>query len=57
MVILIIEEELYIANVGDSRAVLSKNFGETVVQVTLDHKPSEEEEQKRIVIAGGKVYQ
>ena len=57
MVILIIEDELYFANVGDSRAVLSKNFGENVVQVTLDHKPSEEEEQKRIVNAGGRVYQ
>lgn len=47
----------YIANVGDSRAVLSGGNGKKVFTLTKDHKPSEESEQKRIIAAGGKVYQ
>lgn len=57
VVTLIIDQTMYIANVGDSRAVLSKNYGERVVAVTVDHKPSDENEQKRINLAGGRVYQ
>lgn len=54
---LIIDDDLYIANTGDSRAVLSSNGGEKFVQITKDHKPSEEPEKKRILKAGGQVYQ
>ncbi len=44
---------MYVANVGDSRAVVSVQ-GEAVV-VTEDHKPSRREEKCRIVRAGGYV--
>lgn len=57
VVTLIVDDMMYFANVGDSRVILSKNNGETVVPVTNDHKPSDLEEQKRITLAGGRVYQ
>lgn len=48
---------MYIGNVGDSRAILSQNFGREVTSLTRDHKPSDPLEKKRILQAGGKVYQ
>lgn len=57
VVALIVEDMCYIANVGDSRAVLSLNGGKTVEALTNDHKPGEEGENRRIVENGGKVYQ
>ncbi|XP_043253841.1 probable protein phosphatase CG10417 [Colletes gigas] len=45
--------ELYVANVGDSRCVLCSN-GEAV-DLSLDHKPEDEPEKKRIIKAGGKI--
>jgi protein phosphatase 2C family protein 2/3 len=47
----------YIANVGDSRAILSKSNGKVSQAITTDHKPNEESEEKRIIENGGKVYQ
>eukprot|EP00742_Colponemidia_sp_Colp-10_P001241 GILJ01001337.1.p1 GENE.GILJ01001337.1~~GILJ01001337.1.p1 ORF type:complete len:422 (+),score=56.29 GILJ01001337.1:71-1336(+) len=52
---------LYTAGVGDSRAVLGrvKSHGSsmvTAVDLTIDHKCSIPEEQKRIQNAGGEVY-
>ena len=50
-------DELYVANVGDSRAIMSCNSGERITQLSLDHKASDEYEQKRIFDAGGRIYQ
>jgi serine/threonine protein phosphatase PrpC len=47
----------YIANVGDSRAVMSLDGGKEVIQLTNDHKPNDINEKKRITDSGGKVYQ
>jgi hypothetical protein len=47
----------YIANVGDSRAVMSCDLGNEVRELTNDHKPNDPNEKKRIIEAGGKVYQ
>lgn len=52
-VILIVGEMCYAANVGDSRAVLSMNNGEKIVDLSDDHKPSELKEYNRIIKAGG----
>lgn len=39
----------YIANVGDSRAIMSSRMGEIVSELSIDHKASDEYEQKRII--------
>lgn len=47
----------HIANVGDSRAILSSEKGTRVYNLSRDHKPLEDEEYKRIIQCGGRVYQ
>ncbi|CAH8603553.1 unnamed protein product [Schistosoma bovis] len=44
---------LYVANAGDSRAVLCR--GGAAVDLSNDHKPEDEDEKARIVAAGGTV--
>ena len=57
VVIIIVDKKIYIANVGDSRAILSVNLGREYIIVTEDHKPSNEKEKIRIIQNGGQVYQ
>ena len=47
----------YFVNVGDSRAVLgsSKDSRKISCQMTIDHKPNREDEQRRIENSGGEV--
>ncbi|KAM3141727.1 hypothetical protein pb186bvf_006049 [Paramecium bursaria] len=55
VVALIIDTICYIANVGDSRAILSQyGKGKTI---TIDHKPNQSDEQTRIIKNGGEIYQ
>ena len=70
-VVLIVGEMCYVANVGDSRAVLSGyiyniyiyiyisyRFGGTkIFPLSKDQKPSNEGEKERIYNAGGDIYQ
>ena len=56
IVILIIENRVYIANVGDSRAILSAKNGSKFYPLSRDHRPGDENEYKRILDAGGKIY-
>jgi serine/threonine protein phosphatase PrpC len=44
---------LWVANIGDSRAIMNK--GHKSIPLTKDHKPDDPEENKRIVELGGKV--
>ena len=41
------------ANLGDSRAIMSANKGKTLFSVSRDHRPSDKGEQARIVENGG----
>lgn len=43
------------ANLGDSRCILGSNDGCAEVALSVDHKPECEEEERRIVAAGGVV--
>ena len=53
IVALRVENKLYVANAGDSRAVISR--GGTAMALSDDHKPLNTEERTRIEAAGGYV--
>ncbi len=44
IVVLIVGDWCFVANVGDSRALLSKNSGKEAMPLSKDHKPSEKDE-------------
>ena len=46
----------FVANVGDSRSVMSGDSGNKIFVLSKDHKPLDEDEHKRIVEGGGKIY-
>ncbi|KXJ23938.1 putative protein phosphatase 2C T23F11.1 [Exaiptasia diaphana] len=50
-VVVIKNNKVYCANVGDSRCIASRRGA--VEQLSYDHKPSNEEETRRIIAAGG----
>ena len=55
--ILIIEFKMYCINLGDSRAVLgAKKMGKKIaLEMSIDHKPTRDDETKRINESGGEV--
>ena len=55
--LLIINNIAFIANVGDSRCLISYNNGKIKKAVTRDHKPNYSYEKERIVNNGGIIYQ
>ena len=56
IVVLIINDSCYIANLGDSRALYSLDDGKNFYQLSRDHKPNDPIEKKRIYKAGGNIY-
>ena len=57
IIILIVDTNIYIANVGDSRCLLSMDNGNKYIEVTQDHKPNSPKEIIRIKKNGGNIYQ
>ena len=57
IIIIIVDTLIYIANVGDSRCLLSMDDGKKFVVVTKDHKPNSPNEIMRIKNNGGNIYQ
>lgn len=57
IVALLVEKRVFIVNVGDSRAIMSCDGGNFCMNLSIDHKPNDENEQKRILANGGRVYQ
>ena len=49
-------EVCYIANVGDSKAIMSCEKGTKIQVLNREHKPSDQEEKERILSYGGKLY-
>lgn len=56
IVVLIVEDNCFVANVGDSRAIMSSDGGTKTYTLSRDHKPADELEKKRITEAGGQIY-
>jgi serine/threonine protein phosphatase PrpC len=54
--IMCVDDDIYVINVGDSRALMSKSEGIYIDALTKDHKPMEPGEYKRITTNGGKIY-
>lgn len=56
IVVLIVGDIAYVANTGDSRAIMCIDGGRNFVQLSRDHKPEDPDETERIEKNGGKVY-
>ena len=56
LVAIFFDNKIYIANIGDSRAILSINGGTKVKQLTVDHKPDNMKEFERAIKNGSKIY-
>lgn len=50
------DDSLVFVNVGDSRAIMSKNEGADLQICTFDHKPQFFTEMQRIFKLGGQLY-
>ena len=56
LVSLIFDNKIYIANLGDSRAIMSMNGGTKIKALTNDHKPNNPKEYERAIKNGSKIY-
>lgn len=53
---MIIDDQAYVINVGDSRCIMSLDAGANIGVLSRDHKPDDDKERVRIQAAGGKIY-
>ena len=54
--VLIIESKIIVINLGDSWVIGYSSQNQSVTQITVDHKPENLDEQKRIFNLGGYLY-
>jgi len=52
----VFSNRIIVANIGDSRTIMSRKRGAEIVDLSEDHKPESKSEQIRIQQAGGSVY-
>ena len=57
LILLLVNNDIYIGNVGDSRCIGSFNNGKIQRDITRDHKPNAIYEKERILANGGRIYQ
>lgn len=55
VVALVHDNNIYVANAGDSRCIICRKG--QAIEMSVDHKPEDEPEMERIIKAGGKVTQ
>lgn len=55
LILLFVDDMLYVSNIGDCRAIVSENDGKNIQALTRDHKPEDPHEQERILKNGGQV--
>lgn len=55
LLMIIVNECMYFANIGDSRSIIGIDSGMKIASLTVDHKPNEPNEEKRILQCGGKI--
>ena len=53
IVVMIVDQTCFVANVGDSRAIMSMNEGKNFLALSTDHKPESHTESARIMQNGG----
>jgi len=56
IILLVINDLMYITNIGDCRAIISMNSGSKIKPLSIDHKPNNPKEYKRIIENNGHVY-
>ena len=44
IVAILIEKKIFVVNVGDSRAIMSYDAGNFCINLSIDHKPNDENE-------------
>ena len=55
LVMLFVNSDLYIANIGDCRAIIKDKNKKNAASITRDHKPEDPLEQERVIKGGGQV--
>lgn len=55
LIIFLVDQQLYVGNIGDSRLVASRHGGKEALALTQDHKPNYPGEKARILSHGGEV--
>ena len=55
LLLIAVDDKIHIANVGDSRAIISLEQGKQNASLSVDHKPMNETEKQRILGNGGEI--